>query len=395
MICTDGISHPDKQTIAKLLKWNIDAAVICLEIKKEINFETTDYVIGEVHKRDGVLAQGFPGSETEIEELLNYVEGTYGRILHNAKDKEVLLWQIEDTHVDHGNRVYELNGFSGSPVWSLEADEKTIVGLFTSGVGRSIYRGKVHALKMEAIRNVLVEQGLMPENEFHRISLIAYMCNLDSENAWKHFSKETPLFGKFDKAENEGVLLTNEGARFLVWQKKYPPHMEREWRRINIQGANAAKALFEQEEWHLSPKSIANKLQYEIHKSIAIDVWGLYILAVEEKLELLEQFDQVYVTHFSVSRMLEEITHFKNENIEVILVYLESAEHVKLQSLKFETQLRIRENVKYYEPCSTVAMAIEAEIPAVIGEPMLIQSLIDGFKNYIVRPDDLEKMMEI
>ena len=124
-------------------------------------------------------------------------------------------------------------------------------------------------------------------------------------------------------------------------------------------------------------------------------MWGLYILAVEEKLELLEQFDQVYVTHFSVSRMLEEITHFKNENIEVILAYLESAEHVKLQSPKFETQLRIRENVKYYEPCSTVAMAIEAEIPAVIGEPMLIQSLIDGFKNYIVRPDDLEKMMEI
>lgn len=986
MICTDGISHPDKQTIAKLLKWNIDAAVICLEIKKEISFETTDYVIGEVHKRDGVLAQGFPGSETEIEELLNYVEGRYGRILHNAKDKEVLLWQIEDTHVDHGNRVYELNGFSGSPVWSLEADEKTIVGLFTSGVGRSIYRGKVHALKMEAIRsimkiffqirmesrilgipneeiapqkdnptyisneaqpeirnlydewlvvqiekvrayiddvkfqnaidtakmaikdqrfekcskkvacthmkhllycyeacllddeyealeqemqkrgfleghdplrwitfnfgkkqfketiafteallqksdldervkivaevyasisrayvedapveetigkfldekeclnikiedmgtealvyqmlgyvygehykqyvksvrclnrayrlgqdhavleslgcayhllaihdalkedhtieiekvdrsslykarecflilldkadelylrammkreggilydtfffeqdnyriltlypiliknspddakmkrdfemryaktvcqsgqidltqfhhltkadkillsilkeeqdalhrldftnsedlrrisnldkklynvidkveqnleqidekeqllvralllnlyrwgkylfgwniifnmerhlefiqkngkeemaitfenfiyecshepeeaeeryihsweknpcfelwkeilqfykrnhmldkadamfeslftehteyvesepeyafrayigyiidyrrdlrkalhfyllhknemkdeivrelweselmmctnsfnnpdefvemrNVLVEQGLMPENEFHRISLIAYMCNLDSENAWKHFSKENPMFGEFGQIENEGVFLTKEGAQFLVWQKKYPPHMEREWRGINIQGANAAKALFKREEWHLSPKSIANKLQYEIHKSIAIDVWGLYLLAVEEKLELLEQFDSIYVTHFSVYRMLEEITHFKNENIEVILAYLESAEHVKLQSPNFETQLRIRENVKYYEPCSTVAMAIEAEIPAIIGEPMLIQSLIDGFKNYIVRPDDLEKMMEI
>lgn len=978
----DKVSESDEGVIVH----SIDAAVICLEIKEEISFETTDYVIGEVHKGDGVLAQGFPGSETEIEELLNYVEGTYGRILHNAKDKEVLLWQIEDTHVDPGNRVYELNGFSGSPVWSLEADEKTIVGLFTSGVGRSIYRGKVHALKMEAIRsimkiffqirmesrilgipneeiapqkdnptyiskeaqpeirnlydewlvvqtekvrayiddvkfqnaidtakmaindqrfekcskkiacthmkhllycyeacllddeyealeqemqkrgfleghdplrwitfnfgkkqfketiafteallqkgdldervkivaevyasisrayvedapvektigkfldekecltikiedmgtealvyqmlgyvygehykqyvksvrclnrayrlgqdhavleslgcayhflaihdalkedhtieiekvdrsslykarecflilldkadelylrammkreggilydtfffeqdnyriltlypiliknspddakmkrdfemkyaktvcqsgqidltqfhhltkadkillsilkeeqdalhrfdftnsedlrrnsnldkklynvidkveqnleqidekeqllvralllnlyrwgkylfgwniifnmerhlefiqkngkekmaitfenfiyecshepeeaeeryvhsweknpcfelwkeilqfykrnhmldkadamfeslftehteyvesepeyafrayigyiidyrrdlrkalhfyllhknemkdeivrelweselmmctnsfnnpdefvemrNVLVEQGLMPENEFHRISLIAYMCNLDSENAWKHFSKENPMFGEFGQIENEGVFLTKEGAQFLVWQKKYPPHMEREWRGINIQGANAAKALFEQEEWHLSPKSIANKLQYEIHKSIAIDVWGLYILAVEEKLELLEQFDSIYVTHFSVCRMLEEITHFKNENIEVILAYLESAEHVKLQSPNFETQLRIRENVKYYEPCSTVAMAIEAEIPAIIGEPMLIQSLIDGFKNYIVRPDDLEKMMEI
>ena len=978
----DKVSESDEGVIVH----SIDAAVICLEIKEEISFETTDYVIGEVHKGDSVLAQGFPGSETEIEELLNYVEGTYGRILHNAKDKEVLLWQIEDTHVDPGNRVYELNGFSGSPVWSLEADEKTIVGLFTSGVGRSIYRGKVHALKMEAIRsimkiffqirmesrilgipneeiapqkdnptyiskeaqpeirnlydewlvvqtekvrayiddvkfqnaidtakmaikdqrfekcskkvacthmkhllycyeacllddeyealeqemqkrgfleghdplrwitfnfgkkqfketiafteellqrgdldervkivaevyasisrayvedapveetigkfldekecltikiedmgtealvyqmlgyvygeyykqyvksvrclnrayrlgqdhavleslgcayhllaihdalkedhtieiekvdrsslykarecflilldkadelylrammkreggilydtfffeqdnyriltlypiliknspddakmkrdfemkyaktvcqsgqidltqfhhltkadkillsilkeeqdalhrldftnsedlrrilnldkklynvidkveqnleqidekeqllvralllnlyrwgkylfgwniifnmerhlefirkngkeemaitfenfiyecshepeeaeeryihsweknpcfelwkeilqfykrnhmldkadamfeslftehteyvesepeyafrayigyiidyqrdlrkalhfyllhknemkdeivrelweselmmctnsfnnpdefvemrNVLVEQGLMPENEFHRISLVAYMCNLDSENAWKHFSKENPMFGEFGQIENEGVFLTKEGAQFLVWQKKYPPHMEWEWRGINIQRANAAKALFEQEEWHLSPKSITNKLQYEIHKSIAIDVWGLYLLAVEEKLELLEKFDQVYVTHFSVCRMLEEITHFKNENIEVILAYLESAEHVKLQSPNFETQLRIRENVKYYEPCSTVAMAIEAEIPAIIGEPMLIQSLIDGFKNYIVRPDDLEKMMEI
>ena len=235
----------------------------------------------------------------------------------------------------------------------------------------------------------------MSENEFHRISLVAYMCNLDSENAWKYFSKENPLFGKFDKAENEGVFLTNEGARFLVWQKKYPPHMEREWRGINIQGANAAKSLFEQEEWHLSPKSIANKLQYEMHKSIAIDTWGLYLLAVEEKLDLLERFDQIYVTHFSVSRMLEEITHFKNENMEVILAYLESAEHVKLQSPNFEVQLKVRENVNYYEPCSTIAMAVEAEIPAIIGETMLAQNLIDRFKNYIVRPDELEEMMGI
>ena len=103
----------------------------------------------------------------------------------------------------------------------------------------------------------------------------------------------------------------------------------------------------------------------------------------------------VYVTHFSVSRMLEEITHFKNENMEVILAYLESAEHVKLQSPNFEVQLKVRENVNYYEPCSTIAMAVEAEIPAIIGETMLAQNLIDRFKNYIVRPDELEEMMGI
>ena len=53
------------------------------------------------------------------------------------------------------------------------------------------------------------------------------------------------MFGEFRQIENEGVFFTKESAQFLVWQKKYPPHMEREWRGINIQGANAAKALKE------------------------------------------------------------------------------------------------------------------------------------------------------
>ena len=247
--------------------------------------------------------------------------------------------------------------------------------------------------QFEEERRLLVEQGLMPEEEFHRISLVAYMCNLDSENAWKHFSKDNPRFGRFEQEGYSIPALTKEGAQFLIWQKVYPPHMEMGWRAINLQRANEAGKQFEREEWHISPENIAKKLKYEIHRSIAIDVWGLYLLAIEEKLEILEKFDCVYVTHFSVCRMLDEITHFKNENIEVILAYLESAAHVKLQSPRFETQLQLRENAKYYEPCSTIAMAVEAGVPAVIGEPMLRQDVIDGFKNYIVRPGEMERMM--
>ena len=114
-------------------------------------------------------------------------------------------------------------------------------------------------------------------------------------------------------------------------------------------------------------------------------------LAAMSDEELRAAADKAY----EQSRMLEEITHFKNENMEVILAYLESAEHVKLQSPNFEVQLKVRENVNYYEPCSTIAMAVEAEIPAIIGETMLAQNLIDRFKNYIVRPDELEEMMGI
>ena len=58
------------------------------------------------------------------------------------------------------------------------------------------------------------------------------------------------------------------------------------------------------------------------------------------------------------------------------------------------TYEQVKEDAKKMYSMS-VAMAIEAEVPAIIGESMLIQSLIDGFKNYIVRPDDLEDMMGI
>lgn len=47
-------------------------------------------------------------------------------------------------------------------------------------------------------------------------------------------------------------------------------------------------------------------LKYELHHRARIAIKGCC---------------RAYVTHFSVSRMLEEITHFKNENMEVILAY--------------------------------------------------------------------------
>lgn len=40
-------------------------------------------------------------------------------------------------------------------VSEYELHHRARLGLFTSGVGRSVYRGKVHALKMEAIRSIM------------------------------------------------------------------------------------------------------------------------------------------------------------------------------------------------------------------------------------------------
>lgn len=86
------------------------------------------------------------------------------------------------------------------------------------------------------MRNVLVEQGLMPENEFHRISLIAYMCNLDSKNAWKHFSKYLTSDGyelkQIDTTANMPIYsvvpLTpgvNGKLKNIIFASKYKPEI--------------------------------------------------------------------------------------------------------------------------------------------------------------------------
>lgn len=247
--------------------------------------------------------------------------------------------------------------------------------------------------EFEEERRLFVEQGLLPKEEFHRTVLIAYMCNLDSEHAWEHFSKENPYFGIFGLTPNAVPYLTREGAQFLIWQRKFPPHMETDWNGMNPQKANAVFRQFEQEEWHVSEERIAKRLEIEIQRTIAIDAWGLYLLAFSERLDCLESYDCIYVTHLSVSRMLEEMTHYKNEYLESVIAYLEATEAVRLQSPGFEAQLAVRERADYFEPCSTIAMAVEASVPAIIGEPMLDEAMVEEFKNYIVRPDCVEKLL--
>ena len=44
----------------------------------------------------------------------------------------------------------------------------------------------------------------------------------------------------------------------------------------------------------------------------------------------------------------------------------------------------------YFEPCSTIAMALETGVPAVIGALDIDVTVFEKFKNYIIRPNDIE-----
>lgn len=81
------------------------------------------------------------------------------------------------------------------------------------------------------------------------------------------------------------------------------------------------------------------------------------------------------------------------EYLESVIAYLEVADNVKLQSLEFEAQLMVRDVSDYFEPCSTIAMAFETGVPAVIGALDIDVTVFEKFKNYIIRPNDIDNVM--
>lgn len=157
--------------------------------------------------------------------------------------------------------------------------------------------------RFEAERRSFVQQELIPQEEFHRIVLVAYMCNLDSGKAWEHFDKDNPYFGLHIQEQGAVPQLSREGALFRVWQRKYPPHREPQWNGIMEKNVRNTLARIAGETWHQEVEGIKRRLEFALERNIAIDAWALYLVAVDSRLDTLEEFDHVYVTHSTITRM--------------------------------------------------------------------------------------------
>ena len=243
--------------------------------------------------------------------------------------------------------------------------------------------------EFEEERAFFQQQGLIPEDEYHRVILVAYMLNLNSEKAWKHFSKDNPYFGVNIREPENIPYLTREGACFLVWQKKYPPRKEPGWNGIMEKNVKETCDRISAETWHREIDAIKQQVNFSLERTIAIDAWGIYLIAVEGNLDILERFDCVYVTHNTISRMLEEMCRYENLYFTSALAYFEGLDNLKIVSPDFEHQLQVREVISAYdEPSCTLALALEKQCIAVLGEPNLQKELIQTFKEIIVRPLD-------
>jgi hypothetical protein len=240
-------------------------------------------------------------------------------------------------------------------------------------------------------RKLFVEDGLLPEEEYHRTSLIGYMENLDAENAWKHFHICNRAFGAIQDMDEP--LLTSEGAHFLVWQRKFHGHKESKW--CGMSNCQIEKVLerLSSEDWHDDVNEIKKRNQYDVYKNIAIDAWSLFLLANQNRLDDLECFDTVYVTHVSVNRLMEELCHYENEYIRSVLDYIHYMDNAQIISADLDEQLVVREKTSYDEPGTTIAVAIAKNCLVVVSEPNITESTISAFRSNIVSVVDFDKLL--
>ncbi len=149
-----------------------DVAVIALRRDENLRLEKTAYRLGEPERDTAVLTLGFPGGwRYNKENLLMALDTMEGRIRTVPKGSPIFDFRVGDAFLDNGNRIDELGGFSGAPVWS---NPEEVVGLVSSAARQTGFRGRVNATKMRYIWsimknsfNIVLEMGLngIPEED--------------------------------------------------------------------------------------------------------------------------------------------------------------------------------------------------------------------------------------
>ena len=79
-----------------------------------------------------------------------------------------------------------------------------------------------------------------------------------------------------------------------------------------------------------------------------------------------------------------------------MLEYLKICNKVKIYSAGFKAQIAVRNVTQYFEPESTVAVAVAVEKDCLMlyGEPIVDKELIEHFGNRTVRINDINKLIE-
>ena len=165
-----------------------DVAVIELHKDDLLELEKTVYRVAEPERNQEILALGYPGGwRFNTENLLVALDAMSGTVRVSVKSSQNFDIRINDAFIDHGDRVYELEGFSGAPVWTAN---ENVIGLVNSAAGETGYRSRVNATKMRYIQsimkdsfNIVLESSIsgIPEEEIAEGNELVFDAALPAE----------------------------------------------------------------------------------------------------------------------------------------------------------------------------------------------------------------------
>lgn len=245
--------------------------------------------------------------------------------------------------------------------------------------------------RFEVERKPFVEKGLLTEEQYHRTAFIAYLANLNAEKAQEH-NEYIRQYPHFVNPQTRMLILDQAEIHYLNWVGKIAPRFAPPPYSMTEQRAKKVWNSYMEETWHRTiDQQLKNQLM--INKSIAIDSWGLYELVEAGRIDLLEKFDNVYVSHISIIWLHEELSRTNNQKIRELQKLLKDSSNVYIWSAGFKAQIEVRNVAVYYEPASTLALGVEKDCMAVLGTPMIDKSWVDYFNNKIVRVNELEMLL--
>lgn len=245
--------------------------------------------------------------------------------------------------------------------------------------------------RFEIERRHFVDKGLVTEESYHRAALIAHLTNLNGIEAFEH-NNYIRQYPHFLNPKTGMVVVNQEEIYFLNWIGAIkpdflpPPDSMLDTRAVEI------RKEYEKESWHRTiDKQFKN--QFRLKKSIAIDAWSLFQLAEKNTLDDLQSLDCVYVSHMTIIRLLEELSRTDNPKLRIILSFLKAADNIHIYSAGFKAQLEVRNAAPYFEPASTVAVAVEKDCVVIYGEPVVNAQLIERFGNRIIRVSEMDNLL--
>ena len=246
--------------------------------------------------------------------------------------------------------------------------------------------------RFEIERKPFMEKGLLTEEQYHRTAFIAYMVNLNEEKAREH-NEYIRHYPHYVNPVNNMLILQLEEIHFLNWIGQIKPSFLPPPQSMTSERAVLVRSRLMNESWHREiDKPFRN--QFSIDKTAVIDAWALYIMVENGKLDDFLKFDHVYISHSTITRLLDELSRTDNQKIRELLDYVKAHDVFTMYSASFKSQMEVRNAVVYSEPTSAVAVSIEKKCIAILGDPDLDRGTVEIFGSRIVRVTEIGKLFE-